>query len=203
VLTIDDCGVNEEVNAYDGGDDVDLRYDPFDESTPDTPSPLQTSTVSPVVQTPHQLPSVENEQPVDSQVDQVSTFCLPHSNTSSTIPHTPSRGSSRKTPEEKLADFLSNGCGCKAKCSGLFDAEYYQAKRDHCLSLTKQELDLVVLGQIMANIHTSSVVGPRYKNAPSPRQRSRVDFYHHGQRICKVTFLILHGIGKVAGGNNN
>ncbi len=69
--------------------------------------------------------------------------------------------------------------------------------RDQCSTLTKDELDLVLLGQIMASIHVSNVVGPTHKHAPTPRKRSRAQFYHHGRPICKVTFLMLHGIGIV------
>ena len=58
--------------------------------------------------------------------------------------------------------------------------------------MSKDSLDNVVLGQIMAGLINDSTVGRRSDHTPCPRQRSN----HHGHRICKTTFLQLHGIGK-------
>lgn len=79
----------------------------------------------------------------------------------------------------------------------MIKREHYEEIRDQCASLTKDEVDLVLLGQIMASIHLGNVVGPSSKHSPSPRERSRVDFYHHGRKLCQSTFLMLHGVGKV------
>ena len=92
--------------------------------------------------------------------------------------------------------FLGKGCGCSNECSTYFSAEHYQTLRDACSEMIRDELDLVVLGQIMSFVHNTGVVGPQSKHAPSPRQRHRVEFAHHGRTICKATFLMLHGIGK-------
>ena len=55
---------------------------------------------------------------------------------------------------------------------------------------------MVVLGQIMAFVSMNSVVGPSHKHAPHQRQKTRVKtFYHHGKKICRETFMALHGIG--------
>ena len=41
------------------------------------------------------------------------------------------------------------------------------------------------------------VVGLSHKHSPALRRRLRVKaFYHQGSKICRSTFLILHGIGK-------
>lgn len=56
--------------------------------------------------------------------------------------------------------------------------------------MTKSELDLILLGQILAGTHVSSTVGPMSKHAPTPRQRTRVTFLHQGRPICKVKFLV-------------
>ena len=54
---------------------------------------------------------------------------------------------------------------------------------------------MVVLGQIMAFVSMDNVVGPSHKHAPSKRQLTRTTFYHIGKKICRDTFLALHGIG--------
>lgn len=82
-------------------------------------------------------------------------------------------------------------------CSSLFSQDHYQAIQDQCVSLTRDELDLVILGQIMANIYLEDTVGERTRHAIVQRQRSRMAFFHHGRKICRATFLKLHGIGKL------
>lgn len=47
----------------------------------------------------------------------------------------------------------------------------------------------------MSGITLESPVGPRSDHAPHPRQRTQMSFFHHGHKICKVTFLQMHGIG--------
>ena len=77
--------------------------------------------------------------------------------------------------------------------------EYYRIRRGEAREFTKLELDFVILGQLMAfvNFDVSSIVGPSHKHVPTPRQRTRAGiFLHAGKKICRETFLALHGIGK-------
>lgn len=48
----------------------------------------------------------------------------------------------------------------------------------------------------MANINVENNVGKRSNHAITPRERSRMAFYHHGMKVCMATFMKLHGIGK-------
>lgn len=104
------------------------------------------------------------------------------------------------TPDEKLEAFLLKGCGCKwndgGECFKLFDRDHYIRRRDECNSLTRECLDMVVLGQIMAFVSLDDVVGPSHKHAPTPRQTTRASFFHAGKRICTSTFVVLHSLGK-------
>ena len=98
--------------------------------------------------------------------------------------------------DKKLDNFLMKGCGCKLNngisCYNIFDRSHYSNIRDQCDSLSKDELDLIVLGQIMANINSDDDVGP---NSPKVYRLKRLSFFHQGRRICRGTFLILHNIG--------
>ncbi len=70
-------------------------------------------------------------------------------------------------------------------------------KRDEANSLTREELDMVVLGQIQAFLCVDDVIGPSHKHTPTQRKITRVNiFFHLGKKICRGTFLALHGIGK-------
>lgn len=64
--------------------------------------------------------------------------------------------------------------------------------RMQCRELSRDELDLVLLGQIAALLaNNSDTIAPK----PLPRQRSSMAFYHGGVQICRKTFQKLHGIG--------
>ena len=64
------------------------------------------------------------------------------------------------------------------------------------MNLTREELDFVILGQIMANVRCEDGVGARSEHRNVPRQHSSMCFFHRSTRICKETFLALHGVGK-------
>ena len=53
-----------------------------------------------------------------------------------------------------VIEFLAQGCGCKSwnkkPCSFQFSSDYITEVRSTCASLAREELDMVILGQIMA-----------------------------------------------------
>jgi hypothetical protein len=57
--------------------------------------------------------------------------------------------------------------------------------------LTNDELDLVVMGQVMAGCFTGETSSHRGQE----RGKSYTVFYHQGAKICQKTFLFLHTIG--------
>ena len=97
----------------------------------------------------------------------------------------------------KLTAFLEQGCGCKQNggkpCYTSFSREQYEASRMQCAELSWKELNLVILGQISALLPSSS---QNNTHRPST-QRQCMAFHHHGVPVCWVTFLKLHGIGKM------
>ena len=92
---------------------------------------------------------------------------------------------------------MQKGCGCKRNegkpCYTLFSRDHYDSVRIQCRELSRDELDLVILGQISALLSSNESTSAR---KPLPRQRSNMAFYHRGARICRTTFQRLHGIGK-------
>ena len=88
--------------------------------------------------------------------------------------------------------FDNDTCSCslghkKTACSAQFTVEEVTEQREHCHTLERSELDLVVLSQLMA-------LG---KDVPSqstedPMRSKYVEFYFKGKRICRVTFLFLY-----------
>ena len=89
--------------------------------------------------------------------------------------------------ERATTEFVRNGFGCrmgnKGPCSALFSRENYRAMRADAAALSWNELNMVLIGQVMA------------LTAMASRNQVTV-FQHHRHRVCRKTFLFLHGIGK-------
>ena len=64
-----------------------------------------------------------------------------------------------------------------------------------CAELTRGELDMAVLGQLMASTDTSLSVSTVARHPEAERQRSYTNFLHQGKSVCTRMFLFLHTIG--------
>ena len=62
------------------------------------------------------------------------------------------------------------------------------------MALMRDELDVVLLGQIMALLLNDAETGPKVS---TPRHQSAMLFHHGGWRICDKTFQQLHGIATI------
>ena len=91
---------------------------------------------------------------------------------------------------------MVRGCGCASNCWQLFDREHYSLVRDEASGLSREMLDMLVIGQIRAFTETGDVVGPSHKHSAHQRQRTKTQaFTFTGKRVCRETFMALHGIG--------
>ena len=112
-------------------------------------------------------------------------------------PRKPSPSRNRRpSSDEQLDKFLSRGCRCAGNCYQQFSREHYCINRNETSGLSKDEMDMLLIGQIMAFANVDKVVGPSHKHSPHTREATRVNtFFHFGKKICRDTFLALHGIG--------
>lgn len=97
--------------------------------------------------------------------------------------------------EDLVSKFMSMGCGCVKRCSTQFSLEYVRSVRRQCAELEHAELDMAILGQLMASTNTSFTVSTVARHAESERQRSYTSFVHQGKSVCTQMFLFLHTIG--------
>ena len=99
-----------------------------------------------------------------------------------------------------VTDFVSAGCGCtKAngrQCSEQFSLEYLKSVRESCAELSRSELDLVIMGQLLACTNQSSSVVTSSRNPEAERQRSYTTLFHQSKPVCAKTFGMLHGVGR-------
>jgi len=95
----------------------------------------------------------------------------------------------------KQSKFRNDTCGCSdvygQPCSKVLNFDCMVAHREDCLELSKDELDLVVMSQLMA--HRCSGEKTK-KDKTKDRQRSSQKYFFRGQRVCRQTFCFIHGI---------
>ena len=98
---------------------------------------------------------------------------------------------------EKVEEFCRRGCGCSLNCAAAFTQKHYLATRANAQQLERKELDMAVMGQVMAFTFCSQVPHNtlKYRHQVKQRERNASAFYHNGLRVCKRTFLFLHDIG--------
>ena len=138
---------------------------------------------------------MENEPPLTETSTVVSPF------TPGTPPELCPPDAPTESPDVcKCQEFVEKTCGCHlangSPCSSLFPLEHYIQLRAQSSFLTRDELDLTLIGAIMSTVIQDDYVRDgRHKN-PKRRKQTRTSYMHHGNEICKKTFTFLHDIGK-------
>ena len=87
---------------------------------------------------------------------------------------------------EKVEEFCRRGCGCSLNCAAAFTQKHYLATRANAQQLERKELDMAVMGQVMAFTFCSQVPHNTTKYRHQVKQRASA-FYHNGLRVCKRT----------------
>ena len=102
---------------------------------------------------------------------------------------------SDKCEEEAVTEFMASECGCQRKCLDAFSKEYVASQRASCAELSRSELDMALLGQMMACIDNSSKVSTEGRHTDVDRKKMYSAYTHRGKQVCLKTFKFLHGIG--------
>ena len=103
--------------------------------------------------------------------------------------------------DELVSQFMLAGCGCPQgnggkQCCTQFSREYVLSARQSCAELTKSELDLVILGQLLAFTNRSPGVVTASRHVARERERPSTSYFHLGKQLCAKTFRMLHTIGE-------
>ena len=96
------------------------------------------------------------------------------------------------TEEQLVQEFVRDGCKCdlgpsRTPCSSSITMDHLRAVRCQMADLTHDELDLVVMGQVMAGCFSSETFRKQ------ERSRSFTIFHHNGARICHHGLRALQG----------
>ena len=94
-----------------------------------------------------------------------------------------------------MSNFISRGCGYVKRCSLQFSLEYVTSVRRRCAELSRGELDMAILGQVMASTNINVTVSTVARHQEAEQQRVYTSFSHQGKPVCTQMFLFLHTIG--------
>ncbi len=97
--------------------------------------------------------------------------------------------------KELVKEFLGSECGChlsEQKCCSLqFSASHVEEVRSHCSSLSHSELDMVLLGQLMAASNCNDTVVVASGHAKTKRIKAYTRFSHQGLLVCATMFRLV------------
>ena len=102
--------------------------------------------------------------------------------------------------EKTVGRFLESSCHCRlhlgGPCSNQFTSSYVLSARTACFELSRNELDMVLLGQLMACTNQSEgVMDVAGKHNAAERKRTYTTYLHQGKQICSLMFRFLHAVG--------
>ncbi len=97
--------------------------------------------------------------------------------------------------DQKVDLFMTTGCSCNNSCYTHFSRQYVKEMRLSCMGLTSVELDLIIIGQLIACTNTREHTATDNHNPAHDKKRSYTHFLHQGRPICKETFRFLHVVG--------
>ena len=100
--------------------------------------------------------------------------------------------------EDRVKQFLINGCECSMKCTSNFTQQHFQLMRSNAMELNRTELDMTVMGQVMAFTHCrkATINSTKHRHQIKMREKNTTTYHHQGVKVCRKTFLFLHNIGE-------
>ena len=103
--------------------------------------------------------------------------------------------------DEKIADFLTCGCGCKKyhneQCSESFSCKEISDYQLAIAELDRSELDMVLIAQLHAGMNSEELLtNTRGVNRPEVRRRITFTYMFKGRSICREMFIFLHKVSR-------
>ena len=103
--------------------------------------------------------------------------------------------------DQVVEEFMRRGCSCTKwggkACSRQFTTEHVKATRLSMKELTTSQLDLVLMGQLMATTNTcdTTITDKKHHQSHQRKRDYTTGHWHQGKQICVEVFKFLHGIG--------
>ena len=89
------------------------------------------------------------------------------------------------TEDEQCKAFYTEGCGCSSSCSTKFPQQYIREVRNEMAELSKDELDIFIMGHLASNLHIEERTLAN-KRVPKVREKPSTAYYHRGVRVINL-----------------
>ena len=101
------------------------------------------------------------------------------------------------TEETAVRRFMEEGCGCQLRlrgpCSAGFTIDSLLWRRRDAQELSQNDMDMALLGQIMAFTNCSEGVVVTSKHKSAERKKAYTTFLHQGEPVCAKMFRFAVG----------
>ena len=94
----------------------------------------------------------------------------------------------------KVNDFCRNRCGCSVNFAMQFSVKHYLLTRFNAQQMHQKELDMALMGKVMAFTFCSQVPQNSYRHQPKKRERNSYIF-HNGLQVCRTHFYFYMILG--------
>ena len=85
---------------------------------------------------------------------------------------------------QMIEEYLMEGCGCLRRCSSHIDESFLSKMRSNCAKLTHNQLDLLVMGQLLAVVNYSAAT-TSMRHEPHHRIKKSTQFLFGGDKVKK------------------
>jgi len=137
----------------------------------------------------HDSSSEEEEMSVDHHMPELARLELPGPSISESSSEVDAVSRMDKLESQRVNKMVNETCGCKlgpkgTACSPQFSRDVITEQRDNCAELSKEALDMLVLGQFQAQGADTG--------SPDASRQKYITFFFKGKRICRKFFMFLH-----------
>ena len=83
-----------------------------------------------------------------------------------------------------IEEYFMEGCGCLRRCSSHIDESFLSKMRSNCAELTHDQLDLLVMGQLLAVVNYSAAT-TSMRHEPHHSIKKSTQFLFGGDNVKK------------------
>lgn len=74
----------------------------------------------------------------------------------------------------------------------MFNADTIMNTRSECAELTREELDVFLMGQIICTTHIDETIRVNTRHGEQERKRPGATYLHKGKKVIALTDVTLH-----------
>ena len=101
----------------------------------------------------------------------------------------------------RVMAMIETMCGCMKGIGSRpylsqYTSDYVLSVRASCSELTRSELDMFVMSQLMAGMKDDTKTNTHARNREKDQLRVAYSFHYQGKQVCEKMFRFLHNFGE-------